>query len=145
MALLEELRKEEITVVFIGLHGGAGENGELQAALSLAGFKYTGSGPKACTLTMDKYVSKLIALDEGIPVPEYILMREDLLNDYQDPIDLSGIEAKLGLPIIVKPNDSGSSVGISIIENLFDLKDAVKLALNYSSSVLLEQYIPGRD
>lgn len=72
-------------------------------------------------------------------------MREDLLNDYQDPIDLSGIEAKLGLPIIVKPNDSGSSVGISIIENLFDLKDAVKLALNYSSSVLLEQYIPGRE
>lgn len=144
-SLISKLRTERISIVFIGLHGGTGENGELQAALSLAGFKYTGSGPKACTLTMDKYVSKLMALDEGIPAPEYILMREDLLNDYQDPIDFSAIEAKLGLPIIVKPNDSGSSVGISIVEKLFELKEAVKLALTYSDSVLLEQYIPGKE
>ena len=144
-SLISKLRTEKISMVFIGLHGGTGENGELQAALSLAGFKYTGSGPKACTLTMDKYVSKLMALDEGIPAPEYILMREDLLNDYQDPIDFSAIEAKLGLPIIVKPNDSGSSVGISIVEKLFELKEAVKLALTYSDSVLLEQYIPGKE
>ena len=144
-SLISKLRTEKISIVFIGLHGGTGENGELQAALSLAGIKYTGSGPKACTLTMDKYVSKLMALDEGIPAPEYILMREDLLNDYQDPIDFSAIEAKLGLPIIVKPNDSGSSVGISIVEKLFELKEAVKLALTYSDSVLLEQYIPGKE
>jgi D-alanine-D-alanine ligase len=144
-SLISKLRTEKISIVFIGLHGGTGENGELQAALSLAGFKYTGSGPKACTLTMDKYVSKLMALDEGIPAPEYILMREDLLNDYQDPNDFSAIEAKLGLPIIVKPNDSGSSVGISIVEKLFELKEAVKLALTYSDSVLLEQYIPGKE
>ena len=144
-SLISKLRTEKISIVFIGLHGGTGENGELQAALSLAGFKYTGSGPKACTLTMDKYVSKLMALDEGIPAPEYILMREDLLNDYQDPIDFSAIEAKLGLPIIVKPNDSGSSVGISIVEKLFELKEAVKLALTYSDSVLLEHYIPGKE
>ena len=144
-SLISKLRTEKISMVFIGLHGGTGENGELQAALSLAGFKYTGSGPKACTLTMDKYVSKLMALDEGIPAPEYILMREDLLNDYQDPNDFSAIEAKLGLPIIVKPNDSGSSVGISIVEKLFELKEAVKLALTYSDSVLLEQYIPGKE
>ena len=144
-SLISKLRTEKISIVFIGLHGGTGENGELQAALSLAGFKYTGSGPKACTLTMDKYVSKLMALDEGIPAPEYILMREDLLNDYQDPNDFSAIEAKLGLPIIVKPNDSGSSVGISIVDKLFELKEAVKLALTYSDSVLLEQYIPGKE
>ena len=144
-SLISKLRTERISIVFIGLHGGTGENGELQAALSLAGFKYTGSGPKACTLTMDKYVSKLMALDEGIPAPEYILMREDLLNDYQDPNDFSAIEAKLGLPIIVKPNDSGSSVGISIVDKLFELKEAVKLALTYSDSVLLEQYIPGKE
>jgi len=144
-SLISKLRTEKISIVFIGLHGGTGENGELQAALSLAGFKYTGSGPKACTLTMDKYVSKLMALDEGIPAPEYILMREDLLNDYQDPKCFSAIEAKLGLPIIVKPNDSGSSVGISIVEKLFELKEAVKLALTYSDSVLLEQYIPGKE
>ena len=144
-SLISKLRTEKISIVFIGLHGGTGENGELQAALSLAGIKYTGSGPKACTLTMDKYVSKLMALDEGIPAPEYILMREDLLNDYQDPTDFSSIEAKLGLPIIVKPNDSGSSVGISIVEKLYDLKDAVKVALNYSDSALLEEYIPGKE
>lgn len=144
-ALLAELEDWGPELVFIGLHGGSGENGELQAALSLAGFRHTGSGFQACALTMDKYVSKLLCLAEGIPAPDYILMREDLLNDYADPEDFRGIVDKLGLPLIVKPNDGGSSVGISKIGEIGQLKQAVKDALSYSSAALLESFIDGRE
>ncbi len=143
--LLTAIQNEQPLLVFNGLHGGSGENGELQAALSLAGIKLTGSGFKASCFSMDKYISKLIAIAEGIPVPKYILMREDLLEDYQDTEDYSGFSHQLGLPIIVKPNDAGSSVGISRVECLEDLKPAVQKALQYSQSVLLEEYIPGRE
>lgn len=144
-ALIAQLRELRTDIVFMGLHGGSGENGQLQAALDLAGFRYTGSGFEACALTMDKYVSKLLAREEGVPVPDWVLLREDLLNDYEDPRDLQGITDRLGLPIIVKPNDGGSSVGISKVEETAQLREATKNALQYSSSALLERFIPGRE
>jgi len=105
--LLAELHSLAPDLVFNGLHGGSGENGELQAALQLAGIPFTGSDYKSCCISMDKYISKLIAMAEGIPVPRYILLRANLLEDYQDPSDLENFSATLGLPIIVKPNDAG--------------------------------------
>jgi D-alanine-D-alanine ligase len=111
----------------------------------MAGIKYTGSNFKASCISKDKYISKLIAIAEGIPVPRYILLREDLLVDYQDPEDYSGFSNQLGLPIIVKPNDAGSSVGISRVEYLEDLKSAVQNAFKYSPIVFLDEYIPGRE
>ncbi|GAB1365549.1 D-alanine--D-alanine ligase [Candidatus Cloacimonadaceae bacterium] len=143
--LLVEIQNVSPDLVFNGLHGGSGENGELQAALHLAGIPFTGSDYKSCCLSMDKYVSKLIAMAEGIPVPRYILLRANLLEDYQDPADLENFSATLGLPIIVKPNDAGSSVGISKVDTLEELKPAVEHALQFSKAVLLEEYIPGRE
>jgi len=139
------LQKAKPRLIFNGLHGGSGENGELQAALKLAGYNFTGSDFKSCCIAMDKYISKLIVWAEGIPVPKHILLRGNLLEDYQDPTDYDNFITELGLPIIVKPNDAGSSVGISKVESLPDLKPAVEYALQYSSSVLLEEYIPGSE
>ncbi|MDY0151031.1 MAG: D-alanine--D-alanine ligase [Candidatus Cloacimonas sp.] len=132
-------------LVFNGMHGGSGENGELQAALSLAGYACTGSDSKACSLSMDKYISKLVVGAEGIPLARHILLRGDLLDDYQDPLDYASFGTELGLPIIVKPNDAGSSVGISLVQDITQLKEAVKEALKFSASALLEEYIPGRE
>lgn len=143
--LLELLESEQIDLVFNALHGGSGENGVMQAALSLSGIRFTGSDFRSCCFAMDKYVSKLIAASEGIPVPDCILLREDLLHDYNDPVDYQGFIDRLGLPLIVKPNDGGSSVGISKINDINDLKPAVELAFRYSDGVLLEQFIPGRE
>ena len=143
--LLQKLASEQTELVFIGLHGGSGENGELQAALDLAGYRFTGSRHQACALTMDKYAAKLLASAEGVPTAEHILLRGDVLHDYSDPTDYSGITDKLGLPLIVKPNDGGSSVGISLVDDISTLKAAVLTALQYSSSALLEAYIPGRE
>ena len=143
--LIAAMEKDPPAAVFLGLHGGSGENGQIQAALELAGFCHTGSGFAACALTMDKYVAKLMARQEGIPVADWMLFRGDLTEDYNDPSDLQGIQEKLGLPIMVKPNDGGSSVGISKVEELSQLKDAVKHALKFSNGALLERFIKGRE
>jgi D-alanine-D-alanine ligase len=142
---LDELSNVAPKIVFNGLHGGSGENGEIQATLKMAGYACTGSGSKASSLCMDKFVTKLVVQAEGIPVARHILLRGDLLEDYQAPIDYAPFGEELGLPIIVKPNDSGSSVGISRVQEIDKLKPAVKEALKYSSSALLEEYIPGRE
>ncbi|MCK9558307.1 MAG: D-alanine--D-alanine ligase [Candidatus Cloacimonetes bacterium] len=143
--LLMAIEAENPYMVFNGLHGGCGENGDLQAALQLAGIPFTGSLSKGSTLAMDKYIAKLIVSQEGVPVPKHILMRGNLLEDYNDPEDYKAFTETLGLPIIVKPNDAGSSVGISMVEDLSALKTAVDKAFKYCSSVLLEEYIPGRE
>jgi D-alanine-D-alanine ligase len=143
--LSDRLKELGTGLIFLGLHGGSGENGQLQAALDLAGLRYTGSGFQACALTMDKYVAKLLAREEGVPVADWVLLRGDQLGDYEDPRDLQGIVDKLGLPLIVKPNAGGSSVGISKVETTDQLREATQQALKYSSSALLERFIPGRE
>lgn len=143
--LLAAIKEVGAELVFNGLHGGAGEDGRLQAALELEGIPFTGSGSKASLLAMDKYVSKLIAEAEGIPAAQHILLRGNLIEDYNDPQDYLGFVNALGLPIIVKPNVSGSSVGISMVKNLEELKPAVELALEHCPVILLEEYIAGRE
>lgn len=143
--LLAAIKVEHTDLVFIGLHGGLGENGKLQAALDLAGIPFTGSGFEACCVTMDKYLSKLVAQAEGIPTPAYIMMREDLICDYNTVEDLTGFVSALGMPVVVKPNDGGSSVGISIVKQIGDLKAAVRAAFNESRQVLVERFISGRE
>lgn len=144
-AMLDDLKANGIDTVFNGLHGGDGENGKIQAALSLAGIKCTGSDYKSSCIAMDKYISKLIAAEEGIPVPDYILLRDNFLYEYKVDQDLEGIINKLGLPIVVKPNDGGSSVGTSIVKDISTLKPAVQTAFQYGPAVLMERFIPGQE
>lgn len=143
--LLQAIKEQKPEMVFNALHGGSGENGMLAAALELAGIPFTGSRYKSSCLAMDKYVSKLIVGAEGIPCPRHILLRGNLLEDYNDPCDYQAFGEKLGLPMIVKPNVSGSSVGISIVHELEELKNSVNEAFKHCESVLLEEYIPGRE
>ena len=143
--LITLIRARQAESVFNALHGGYGENGELQALFHACGVKVTGSPHYACVLAMDKYASKLIAEKEGVPVPKAIMMREDLLTDYAHPEDYSHFFELLGLPLVVKPNDAGSSVGIHIVRKMNELKPAVSDAFRYSDAVLLEEYIAGRE
>ncbi len=143
--LLIAIQNEDAELIFNALHGGAGENGQLAAVFELAGLPFTGSGSKSAFLAMDKYVAKLIVAAEALPVPQHILLRENLLEDYQDAVDYSAFVEKLGLPVVVKPNDAGSSVGISLVKSLEELKPAVEAAFEYCDNVLIEEYIEGRE
>jgi D-alanine-D-alanine ligase len=132
---LEALHAEGFKRAFIALHGRGGEDGTLQGALDLLVIPYTGSGVLASALAMDKWRSKLIWQATGLPVPDYVVL--------DDTSDFAAVEARLGLPLFVKPSSEGSSIGISKVKNAGDLRGAYELAAGFDSCVIAEQYLAG--
>ena len=128
-------------LVFLALHGGAGEDGTIQALLDLAGKPYTGSGLRASAVAMDKDLSKRLFVHAGVPTPRWRLYRR---RDAARP-DVAAVDAVGGFPVIVKPNDEGSTFGLSVVKEPAELDPAFEEAMRYSNEVLLEEYIPGRE
>jgi D-alanine-D-alanine ligase len=126
--------------VFIALHGGEGEDGRIQAALELTGFAYTGSGPRASALCMDKSVSKTLMEYHGIATPPWTCLRPDDGRSAGEAAAAVG-----GLPCVVKPVDQGSTIGITIVRQEGELARAIELARRYSEIVLFEKYIGGKE
>ena len=122
-------------VVFIGLHGGHGEDGTLQALLDLTGVPYTGSGHLASALAMDKDLSKRLFREAGVRTPEWLMA----------PASDDDIVSALGLPVIVKPSKQGSTVGLTLVKKRADLQAAIEEARNYDDEVMIEQFIAGRE
>ena len=129
-------------LVFIGLHGKWGEDGTVQAILDLKGIKYTGSKTLASAVTMDKILSKILFDEYKIPTPKWFSFRNSEMT-FDDVV--SKIESEIGYPAIIKPNDQGSTVGLSICRNKDDIKNALSLAKDYSEKVLVEEFIAGRE
>lgn len=134
-------------LVFIALHGGDGEDGTLQALLDLARIPYTGSGVMASAVSMDKSLSKRIFRDAGIPTPDWIELEapDDPAAPWRPAIGETEIARLGGYPVIVKPNDQGSSVGIAIVRRAPDLLPAVEAARRFSRIVVVESFIEGRE
>jgi len=131
----------EVDIVFIALHGGIGENGDMQSFLDLHHISYSGSAAKASKLAMDKHLSKMIAKTESVSTPEWILIKSD---NYSTQL-LNQNSIKFDFPYIVKPADEGSTVGLSLINEEGEIEDAIVLAGKYSTNILIEEYIPGRE
>ena len=125
-------------VVLIALHGAAGENGTLQALLELAGKVYTGSGMLASALAMNKALAKRLFQQEGIPTPAWQLLPADA---GQGRVDARGLG---GFPLVVKPNEEGSSVGLTVVERPEQLEPALRLAGLYGE-ILVERFVEGRE
>ncbi len=134
---LAELAAEKFDRVFIALHGRYGEDGTLQGALELLGIPYTGSGPMASSLAMDKVMTKRVWLEAGLPTPGYVA-----LNDQSE---LDAAVAKLGLPVIMKPPLEGSTLGILKAEKQNEVLGAYLEAAKFDEVVLAEQFIRGRE
>lgn len=124
--------------VFLALHGGMGENGQLQATLDTYGISYTGSGYLGSAMAMDKDVSKRLFKDCGVPTPEWVYV--DLRTDC-----MKTILSKIGLPCVVKPCDCGSSVGVSMADTEEELVDALAEAARWGTHALIERKITGRE
>src|SRR5215831_12871117 len=129
----------EADVVLIALHGGEGEDGTIQALLELSGRPYTGSGVMASALAMNKAMSKRIFEHEGIPTPEWQLVRAGSVLPTIDVTKLGGY------PLVVKPNAEGSTVGLSVVTRAEDLPAAIHEAGRFGPEVLIERFIPGRE
>ncbi|MFA4970423.1 MAG: D-alanine--D-alanine ligase [Sulfuritalea sp.] len=132
---LEALHAEGFQRVFIALHGRGGEDGTLQGALDLLDIPYTGSGVLASALAMDKWRSKLVWQAAGLPVPDYVVL--DAASDF------AAAEARLGLPLFVKPSNEGSSIGITKVKQAGGLRAAYETAARYDSCVIAEQFLGG--
>lgn len=129
-------------IVFMALHGADGENGRLQAAFDILGIKYTGSGSFGSSLAMDKFISKKILKDGGIPVPYGFLITK---KEIKEGLDGSKMLQDSMFPCVVKPCCGGSSVGVSIAKNREEYMQALDTALKYEDEVLVEEYIKGRE
>jgi D-alanine-D-alanine ligase len=131
-------------IVFLALHGGAGEDGTVQSLLDLAGIPYTGSGHLASALAMDKDLSKRLFRDWGVPTPPWMMLRAGQPVDWRAP-SFGATAGHLGLPLIVKPSKQGSTVGLSLVKDRDGLVPAIALAFEHDDEVMLETFVPGRE
>ncbi|NQU66483.1 MAG: D-alanine--D-alanine ligase [Candidatus Marinimicrobia bacterium] len=137
LSIIDELKSYDL--VFIALHGGEGENGKIQHILDDHQILYTGSGAKASQLAMDKSATKKIANLKGIPTSDWVEVTIETAES-QTEIDLP-----FPFPVVVKPNDEGSTFGLTIVNSATDLQPALRLASEFSSKILIEAFIPGRE
>jgi D-alanine-D-alanine ligase len=125
----------QIDIVFLALHGGAGEDGRVQAMLDLAGLAYTGSNHIASATAMDKDLSKRLFRAAGVPTADWLMA----------PADAEAVGKTLGWPVVVKPNKQGSTVGLSVVREADKLAAAIELGLRYDDEVMIERFVPGRE
>lgn len=134
---IEALAGLKVDRVFNIIHGRGGEDGVLQAVLEVLGIPYTGSGVMASALTMDKLRTKLCWQGYGLITPLWCLL--------QDEADLDDCIAKLGFPVIVKPAQEGSSIGMSKASNRDELLAALHVAEKYQCDVYAEAWVTGKE
>lgn len=126
-----------IDAALIILHGPYGEDGTVQGLLELLDIPYQGSGVLGSSLAMNKLASKILYEKADLPVPPYIALQKG------DPLEPGAWEKQLGLPLVIKPNEAGSSVGMTIVKSQDGIPEAVKKAFSHDSTILLEGYIEG--
>ncbi len=125
----------DVDIVFLALHGGFGENGTIQKYFEKHNIIYTGSDSKSSSIAMDKNQTKLIAKKNSIPVLDWFVTNE------KDKINSD----KLNFPLIIKPNDGGSTIGLYYCKNKDDFNLNIKKAFKHSKNVMVEQYVEARE
>jgi D-alanine-D-alanine ligase len=135
--LAQVLLREKIGIAFICLHGRYGEDGSVQGLLEVMGIPYTGSGVLASAMAMNKIFSKKVFAARGLTVAPYRVVRHG---------EAAGLETLgFSLPVVVKPSQEGSSVGISIVRREEDMGPALDAAFAYDEEILVEEFIKGRE
>ncbi len=135
----------DVDVVFLGLHGGQGEDGTIQALLDLTGVPYTGSGHLASALAMDKDLTKRLLKDSGVPTPAWWMARAGEPERWRTAEYAAEAARTIGMPIIVKPSKQGSTVGLTLVKAEADLAPAIAEAFRYDDEVMIEEFIAGRE
>lgn len=142
---IEALNKEalrDIDVVFLGLHGKWGEDGTVQSILDLNNIRYTGSGVLASSLGMDKNLSKVMFQHYDVHTPKWFVYNsgDQNINTVKEKI-----KKFFGYPCIIKPNDSGSTIGLTVCRGATEVEKALEDAVSVSDKVIVEEFIPGHE
>jgi len=144
-------------VAFIALHGPYGEDGKIQGLLELLDIPYTGSGVLGSALAMNKWMAKKILRAEGVPTPEFLVLEgpaevERFLALWREGGDAAAWQrpgepevVMPRLPVVVKPNEQGSTIGISIVREPAEMAPAIQLAARHDPCVLIERFVAGTE
>jgi D-alanine-D-alanine ligase len=143
--LVRRLNHADFDVAFVALHGGEGEDGTVQELLEIAGLPYTGSGVLACVRARDKVLTKHLLIEDGVPTPEFFSFSQTAFAELGAGEALPAMEERLEFPIVVKPANGGSALGIRFARTAADVPGALVSAFSYDSKVLLERHVAGRD
>ena len=133
------LKKDGFNRVFNILHGRGGEDGTMQGLLEQIGLPYTGCGVMAAALTMEKMRTKMLWKAFGLPVADMEVVTRETFSQ----LDPQAVVVKLGLPLMVKPSLEGSSVGLTKVKAVDELKSAVEYALKFDNTILIEEWLAG--
>lgn len=135
----DEAAAKKFDLVLPALHGPFGEDGRLQGLLDLLGLPYVFSGCLASALSMNKYKTKIMAKEAGLT------LAQDLVISKNDKHSAAELLKAFSLPLVIKPVDSGSSVGVSIIKKAEELNNGLKEAFRHSEKIIIEKFIRGRE
>ena len=138
---VEKLKKLKPKIVFNALHGKYGEDGFVQSILESLKIPYTHSGVLSSSLAMDKELSRLIFIKNNLKVPKYFLLQKDHQGNSNKKIN----NKKIKFPIVIKPINEGSSLGVSICKNKKQFTNKYKKLMENYDRILVEEYIPGRE
>ncbi|MCP4670085.1 MAG: D-alanine--D-alanine ligase, partial [Desulfobacula sp.] len=127
----------KIDAALIILHGPFGEDGTIQGLLDLLDIPYQGAGVLGSSVAMNKLTAKQLYTNAKIPTPSWHAFSMD------EKINIEGLTGALGLPLVIKPANAGSSVGMTIVKKKRDLEDAFKLAFQHDDTIIVEKYIKG--
>lgn len=129
----------QIDAALVILHGPYGEDGTVQGLLELLGIPYQGAGVLGSALAMNKRIAKKLYAEAGLMVPPHVPLKRETR------VDAAGLVEELGLPLVVKPAEAGSSVGMTVVRRQDEVVQAVDKALHFSDWVLAERYIKGTE
>lgn len=141
--LLAFLRETRPDVVWPLLHGASGEDGSVRDVLDMVGVPYVGTGPRASRVAWNKPISKAALLDAGLATPDYVTLPQSLFRDLGAQPVLDTIVRRLGLPLVVKPTEGGSALGVTVVTRAEDLARAMVECFAYGETALIEQAIDG--
>jgi len=138
---VDELKQLKPKIVFNALHGKYGEDGFVQSILESLKIPYTHSGVLSSSLAMDKELSRLIFIKNNLKVPKYFLLQKDHQRNSNKKFN----NKKIKFPIVIKPINEGSSLGVSICKNKKQFTNKYKKLMENYDRILVEEYIPGRE
>jgi D-alanine-D-alanine ligase len=143
--LVKRISEEKPDVAFVAMHGLGGEDGTVQELLEIIGIPFTGPGVAACARCMDKVLAKHELAAAGVPTPDWFAFNETAFRELGAADALSGIEERLGFPLVVKPSRGGSALGVKFAASRLEVPEALVSAFSYDDRVLLERYVEGRE
>lgn len=143
--LLDRLRDERPEAVVVALHGGDGENGSVQTVLEILGVPFVGTDSRACRQAWDKPTAKAELVRAGLCTPDWVVLPHAIFRELGARAVLDAIVSRLGLPLIVKPDQGGSALGTQLVHDAAELPAAMVDCLAYGSAVLVERFISGTE